>query len=147
MPAFNLNKIFVTGEIADVSTASSVRIPIVELDRGREQRCGGHHLPEKLTQHRWIIVAGQDSLPYRFEMYDLAADGRLLEKKTLDRVGHWFRGNGEQLTVVREQLKDKTTLAAVSLPLTAQLSDKADSARACPRGARLPTACASVLAV
>lgn len=30
MPAFNGNKIFVTGEIADVSTASSVRIPIVD---------------------------------------------------------------------------------------------------------------------
>lgn len=30
MPAFNLNKIFITGEIADVSTASSVRIPIRE---------------------------------------------------------------------------------------------------------------------
>lgn len=30
MPAFNLNKIFVTGEIVDVSTASSVRIPIVD---------------------------------------------------------------------------------------------------------------------
>lgn len=30
MAAFNGNKIFVTGEIADVSTASSVRIPIVD---------------------------------------------------------------------------------------------------------------------
>lgn len=30
MPAFNLNKIFVTGEIANVSTASSVRLPIVD---------------------------------------------------------------------------------------------------------------------
>lgn len=30
MSAFNGNKIFVTGEIADVSTASSVRIPIVD---------------------------------------------------------------------------------------------------------------------
>lgn len=30
MPAFNGNTIFVTGEIADVSTASSVRIPIVD---------------------------------------------------------------------------------------------------------------------
>lgn len=30
MPAFNGNKIFLTGEIADVSTASSVRIPILD---------------------------------------------------------------------------------------------------------------------
>lgn len=30
MPAYNLSKIFLTGEIADVSTASSVRIPIVD---------------------------------------------------------------------------------------------------------------------
>lgn len=30
MPAFDLNKIFITGEIADVSTASSVRIPVVD---------------------------------------------------------------------------------------------------------------------
>jgi hypothetical protein len=30
MPAFNLNSIFVPGEIADVSTASSVRIPVVD---------------------------------------------------------------------------------------------------------------------
>lgn len=30
MPSYSLNKIFVTGEIADVSTASSVRIPIVD---------------------------------------------------------------------------------------------------------------------
>lgn len=30
MPAFNLNKVFITGEIADVSTASAVRIPITD---------------------------------------------------------------------------------------------------------------------
>lgn len=30
MPSFSLQKVFVTGEIADVSTASSVRIPIVD---------------------------------------------------------------------------------------------------------------------
>lgn len=30
MPSFNTNRVFLTGEIADVSTASSVRIPIVD---------------------------------------------------------------------------------------------------------------------
>jgi len=30
MAAFNGNKVFLTGEVADVSTASSVRIPIVD---------------------------------------------------------------------------------------------------------------------
>jgi len=30
MPAFNINRVFISGEIADVSTASSVRFPIVD---------------------------------------------------------------------------------------------------------------------
>ena len=59
-----------------------------ELERGREQRRGGHHFAQQGAHRGRVVVAFEHCTPGRFQMHDLAAHGRVLEQETLDSVGH-----------------------------------------------------------
>ncbi|MNT09191.1 hypothetical protein D3C72_1439660 [compost metagenome] len=59
----------------------------VELQVGRQQCRGGHHLAQQAADRRGVAVAAQHFLPGGFHAHQLAAHGSRVEQEFLQGVG------------------------------------------------------------